>query len=53
MKGSCLVSYMFCGVLAPGQLLPYPKEAVADPLPKHLQLCTTVQCYQVLKGSCN
>ena len=28
----CLV----CGVLAPGKLLPSPKEPVADPLPKHL-----------------
>ena len=28
----CLV----CGVLALGKLLPCPKEAVADPLPKHL-----------------
>ena len=28
----CLV----CGVLTPGKLLASPKEALADPLPKHL-----------------
>ena len=33
-KFSCLV----CGVLAPGQLLPNPKEAVADSLLKWLLL---------------
>ena len=27
---------LVCGVLAPGQLLPYQKEAVADQLPKYL-----------------
>ena len=53
MKGSYLVSYKFCGGFAPGQLLPYPKEAINDPLPKHLLLCTTMQCYQVFNGSCS
>ena len=44
-------SYLVCGVLAPGQLLPCPKMTTGDPLPKYL-LCSPVQSYQVLEGSC-
>ncbi len=39
-------------ILWTGQLLPCSKEAVADSLPKYLLQCS-VQCYQVLKGSCS
>ena len=45
----CLV----CEDLAPGKLLSSPKDAVADPLPKHGQWTCGVllgNCYQVLEG---
>ena len=29
------------------------KEAVADPLPKYLLQCSSVQCFRVLEGSCS
>ena len=45
-------SYLVCGVLTPGKMLSSPKEAVADPLPKHLLFVwwsSPVQLLQVLK----
>ena len=42
---------LVCIVFSPGQLLPCPKEAVADPLSKYLLKCSPVQYYQVLEGS--
>ena len=37
---------------SPGNLLPCPKETVADPLPKHRLFSwnSPVQCYQVHEG---
>ena len=37
-------TYLFCGLLAPGQLLPCPKETVAYPLPKYLLLYSLIYC---------
>ena len=44
---------LVCVVLAPGQLLPCPKEAIADLVSKHLLLCSPVQYHQVIKGTCS
>ena len=40
-----MLRYLVCGVLAPGQLLACSKEAVADPVPRYLLSCSSVQCY--------
>ena len=45
---SCLV-HLFFGVLAFGQLLPGPKEALADSLSKYLLLCSPVQYQHIFK----
>ena len=52
-NASAWFSSLVCEVLASGQLLPCPKEAVADTVPKFLLYCSPVQCYQVLEGSCS
>ena len=45
---SCLV-HLFFGVLAFVQLLPGPKEALADSLSKYLLLCSPVQYQHIFK----
>ena len=52
MNHKLLFSYFVCGVLAPGQMVRCPKEAVAYHLPKYLLLYSPVQCALVLEGSC-
>ena len=38
-----LFSYLVCEVIAPGQLLPCPKEAVADPICCAVLLCNVTK----------
>ena len=41
---------LLCGVLILGKLLPSPKEAVADPLQKHMLLGWWISPLQLLRG---
>ena len=44
--------FLVCGLLAPGKLLPCPKEAVTDPLPKYLLFgWWCFNCYQAVADS--
>ena len=44
------VLLLVCGVVIPGKQLPSPREAVADPLPKHLLLLVEFSSVTVTKS---